>query len=137
MSLATVGRSKCFGGIQGVYSHDSTETHGPMRFGLYLPPAAEERAVPLLVWLSGLTCTEENFITKAGLEVKVQRKYYKLTPVDKKVKVPGARGQALVHHDVGVRRAGVAERGRARLPDAHRKRELLGRQVADRAHVLG
>src|SRR5262249_4898558 len=39
--------------------------------------------------------TLEDFITKAGLEVKVQRKYYKLTPVDKQVKVPGARGQAL------------------------------------------
>jgi uncharacterized protein YfaS (alpha-2-macroglobulin family) len=39
--------------------------------------------------------TTEDFITRAGLEVKVQRKYYRLTPVDQKVKVPGARGQAL------------------------------------------
>jgi S-formylglutathione hydrolase len=39
-----------------------------MRFGLYLPPAAEKTTVPLLCWLSGLTCTEENFITKAGAQ---------------------------------------------------------------------
>jgi len=39
-----------------------------MRFGLFLPPAAETRRVPLLYWLSGLTCTEENFITKAGAQ---------------------------------------------------------------------
>jgi S-formylglutathione hydrolase len=68
VAIATVSRSKSFGGTQGVYSHESTETQGPMRFGLYLPPAAEERAVPLLVWLSGLTCTEENFIAKAGAQ---------------------------------------------------------------------
>jgi S-formylglutathione hydrolase len=39
-----------------------------MRFGLFLPPAARQRTVPLLYWLSGLTCTEENFITKAGAQ---------------------------------------------------------------------
>ncbi len=39
-----------------------------MRFGVYLPPQAEARQVPLLYWLSGLTCTEENFIVKAGAQ---------------------------------------------------------------------
>jgi S-formylglutathione hydrolase len=39
-----------------------------MRFGVYLPPQAEERRVPVLYWLSGLTCTEENFIVKAGAQ---------------------------------------------------------------------
>ncbi|MEO8346142.1 MAG: S-formylglutathione hydrolase [Betaproteobacteria bacterium] len=68
MRIDTISRAKCFGGIQGVYSHESTETHCTMRFGLYLPPAAERGPVPLLYWLSGLTCTEENFITKAGAQ---------------------------------------------------------------------
>src|SRR5205085_7815927 len=45
------------------------------------------------VYLTNFTL--EDFITRAGLEVKVNRKYYRLTPVDKKVKVPGSRGQAL------------------------------------------
>jgi S-formylglutathione hydrolase len=39
-----------------------------MRFGVFLPPQAEARPVPLLYWLSGLTCTEENFIVKAGAQ---------------------------------------------------------------------
>jgi S-formylglutathione hydrolase len=39
-----------------------------MHFSLYLPPQAEERAVPLLIWLSGLTCTDENFVIKAGAQ---------------------------------------------------------------------
>jgi len=39
-----------------------------MRFGVYLPPAAQEGPVPVLFWLSGLTCTEDNFIVKAGAQ---------------------------------------------------------------------
>jgi S-formylglutathione hydrolase len=68
MAVTTISRSRCFGGTQGVYAHESTETKCTMRFGLYLPPAAENGTVPLLYWLSGLTCTEENFITKAGAQ---------------------------------------------------------------------
>ncbi|MGE3928357.1 MAG: S-formylglutathione hydrolase, partial [Lautropia sp.] len=44
------------------------ETGTPMRFGVYLPPLASERRVPVLYWLSGLTCTEENFVVKAGAQ---------------------------------------------------------------------
>lgn len=58
----------CFGGWQDVYQHDSTATGTPMRFGVYLPPQAERERCPVLYWLSGLTCTEQNFITKAGAQ---------------------------------------------------------------------
>jgi S-formylglutathione hydrolase len=68
MTVATVSRSRSFGGVQGVYSHESTETACTMRFGVYLPPQAETMRVPMLYWLSGLTCTEENFIVKAGAQ---------------------------------------------------------------------
>jgi S-formylglutathione hydrolase len=51
-----------------VYRHPSSSTGTPMRFGLYLPPQASTRRVPALVWLSGLTCTEDNFISKAGAQ---------------------------------------------------------------------
>jgi S-formylglutathione hydrolase len=54
--------------VQAVYSHESRETGTPMRFGVFLPPQAEAQAVPVLYWLSGLTCTEENFIVKAGAQ---------------------------------------------------------------------
>jgi len=68
MAITNVSRSKCFGGVQGVYSHESRETACVMRFGVFLPPQAEAQAVPVLYWLSGLTCTEENFIVKAGAQ---------------------------------------------------------------------
>jgi S-formylglutathione hydrolase len=70
MTLTTVSQSRSFGGVQGVYSHDSPQAACRMRFGMYLPPAALRNGarVPLLYWLSGLTCTEENFVTKAGAQ---------------------------------------------------------------------
>ena len=68
MAITTVSRNKCFGGVQGVYSHESRETRCVMRFGVFLPPQAEIHRVPVLYWLSGLTCTEENFIVKAGAQ---------------------------------------------------------------------
>ena len=66
--MRTLSEIRCFGGVQGVYSFDSLETCTEMRFGIFLPPAARFRPVPGLLWLSGLTCTEENFIVKAGAQ---------------------------------------------------------------------
>jgi len=74
--LTTVSQNKCFGGVQGIYRHDSLETGCAMRFGLFLPPQATAGGpggapgtrVPVLYWLSGLTCTEENFVIKAGAQ---------------------------------------------------------------------
>ncbi len=57
-----------FGGWQDVYQHESTTLGCTMRFGVYLPPQAEHGKVPVLYWLSGLTCTEQNFITKAAIQ---------------------------------------------------------------------
>lgn len=58
-----------FGGLQEVWQHDSTSTGTPMQFGIYLPPQAlAGETCPVLYWLSGLTCTEQNFITKAGAQ---------------------------------------------------------------------
>ena len=63
-----VSQSRCFGGLQGVYTHAAQTTHCTMRFGVFLPPQARTARVPVLYWLSGLTCTEENFIAKAGAQ---------------------------------------------------------------------
>jgi S-formylglutathione hydrolase len=68
VALTPISESRCFGGLQAIYAHSSQSTHCTMRFGLFLPPEAATRRVPLLFWLSGLTCTEENFITKAGAQ---------------------------------------------------------------------
>ena len=58
----------CFGGWQDVYEHASAALGCTMRFAIYLPPQAQDGPVPVLYWLSGLTCTEQNFITKAGAQ---------------------------------------------------------------------
>lgn len=63
-----IARNRMFGGVQDVYVHDSRCTRSPMRFALYLPPQAASGRVPALIWLSGLTCTEENFTIKAGAQ---------------------------------------------------------------------
>lgn len=66
--LEQVSRNKSFGGWQEVWKHDSTSTGTSMQFGVYLPPQAAEGPCPVVYWLSGLTCTEQNFITKAGAQ---------------------------------------------------------------------
>jgi len=59
----------CFGGWQDVYRHRSQVLDCDMTLGVYLPPQAQDGArLPVLYWLSGLTCTEQNFITKAGAQ---------------------------------------------------------------------
>ena len=68
MTITTISQNRCFGGVQGTYAHESAETRSKMRFGVFMPPQAGARRVPLLYWLSGLTCTEENFIIKAGAQ---------------------------------------------------------------------
>ena len=57
-----------FEGWQDVFQHESTVLGCMMRFGIYLPPQAEHEKLPVLYWLSGLTCTEQNFITKAAVQ---------------------------------------------------------------------
>lgn len=67
-NLETVGENRCFGGTQGVYRHASNETGTPMQFSVYVPPGAERSLAPVLWYLSGLTCTEDNFTVKAGAQ---------------------------------------------------------------------
>jgi S-formylglutathione hydrolase len=69
MTWETLSEHACFGGVQRFHRHASAVIGLPMRFGLYLPPQAlAGDAVPLLVYLAGLTCTEETFATKAGAQ---------------------------------------------------------------------
>ncbi|OGA97546.1 MAG: S-formylglutathione hydrolase [Burkholderiales bacterium RIFCSPHIGHO2_12_FULL_61_11] len=58
----------CFGGVQRFYQHASREIGLPMRFSVFLPPQAEQGKVPALLYLAGLTCTEETFMVKAGAQ---------------------------------------------------------------------
>jgi len=68
VNLERLEHRACFGGWQDVYRHDSAVLGCAMNFAVYLPPQAETERLPVLYWLSGLTCTEQNFIAKAGAQ---------------------------------------------------------------------
>ena len=80
----------CFGGVQRFYRHFSAEIGLPMGFGVYLPPQASKGPVPALVFLAGLTCTEETFAFKAGAQ-----------------RVASELGLALITPDTSPRGAGI------------------------------
>ena len=67
LSANRVSQNTSFGGIQCQYTHQSSSLNCEMRFAIYLPPqATENNKVPVVYWLSGLTCNDENFMQKAG-----------------------------------------------------------------------
>ena len=92
--METVSENICFGGVQGVYTHASEVCACDMTFAVYLPPAALAGGgpVPVLWYLSGLTCTHENAMVKAGLQAHAAR-----------------RGIALVFPDTSPRGEAVAD----------------------------
>lgn len=90
--MKTISENRCFGGVQGVYTHESDATGCDMTFGLFLPAEAEDGPVPVLWYLSGLTCTHENAMTKAGAQAWA-----------------AAQGIALVFPDTSPRGEGVAD----------------------------
>ena len=66
--MELIAENRCFGGRQLRYAHRSEVLDCDMIFAVYLPPQAQEGKVPVVYWLSGLTCTDENFVTKAGAQ---------------------------------------------------------------------
>ena len=69
--MEQIAENRCFGGRQLRFRHDSDVLNCEMIFAVYLPPQAEHGSVPLLYWLSGLTCTAENFV----YSIHPKRKY--------------------------------------------------------------
>ncbi len=68
MALETLSEHRCYGGTQGYYRHVSKTCGGLMRFSVYQPPGAAARALPVLYYLAGLSCTDETFAIKAGAQ---------------------------------------------------------------------
>ena len=67
MTIENISQAKVAGGWHKQYTHTSEALSCTMRFAIFLPPnASKENPVPVLYWLSGLTCTDENFMQKAG-----------------------------------------------------------------------
>jgi len=90
-TLELLSEHACFGGTQGFYQHNSSEIGLPMRFSVFLPPQARQARVPFLLYLAGLTSTEETFAIKTG----AQRMAVEL-------------GLALIAPDSSPRGAGIA-----------------------------
>jgi S-formylglutathione hydrolase len=67
-ALETLSEHRSFGGVQGFYRHQSAVTAGPMRFGVFVPPAAATTPRPVLYFLAGLECNETTFAVKAGAQ---------------------------------------------------------------------
>ena len=88
--MKTISENRAFGGVQGVYSHVSEVCDCDMTFGLFLPEEAEHEPVPVIWYLSGLTCTHENAMVKAGAQAWAAE-----------------QGVALVFPDTSPRGAGV------------------------------
>lgn len=89
-ALELLSAHTCFGGEQRFYQHHSAAISLPMRFSVYLPPQASNHPVPALMYLAGLTCTEETFAAKAGAQ-----------------RMAAELGLALIAPDTSPRGAGV------------------------------
>ena len=70
--MKTQSENKCFEGMQGVYQHWSEACDCDMTFGIFMPSIATSEPVPLVWYLSGLTCTHENAMTKAGAQAAAE-----------------------------------------------------------------
>lgn len=92
--MKTVSENTCFGGTQGVYSHTSKSCECDMTFAVFLPAEAKDGPVPVLWYLSGLTCTHENAMSKAGAQIWAAE-----------------HGIALIFPDTSPRGEGVADDG--------------------------
>lgn len=68
MTIETKSEQKSFAGIQGVYTHASSSTQCEMEFSVYVPEHAAGEKLPVLFYLSGLTCTQDNVTTKSGFQ---------------------------------------------------------------------
>lgn len=89
-ALELVSEHACFGGVQRFYTHQSSAIGLPMRFSAFIPPRANDSKLPALIYLAGLTCTEETFMTKAGAQ-----------------RVAAELGMILVAPDTSPRGAGI------------------------------
>jgi S-formylglutathione hydrolase len=93
MTIECLSSNKVFGGWHKQYSHQSSTVNCTMRFAIFLPPqASSNNKVPVLYWLSGLTCTDENVMQKSGIQ-----------------RIAAELGIAIVAPDTSPRGEGVAD----------------------------
>ena len=94
-TLELISSHACFGGEQRYYRHASRETGLPMRFSVYLPPQALAGGkCPALLYLAGLTCSEETFMAKAGAQQQAAELGLALIAPDTSPRGAGVAGEA-------------------------------------------
>jgi S-formylglutathione hydrolase len=94
VALETISEHRSFGGVQGFYRHHSEVIQLPMRFAVYRPPLTQERKLPVLFYLAGLTCTEETFVIKAGAQRLAAQLGLMLVACDTSPRNTGIPGEA-------------------------------------------
>ena len=92
-AIETIAENRCFDGVQGFYRHASDTIGLPMRFSVFAPAQAKDGPVPVLFFLSGLTCTEENFTIKAGAQRFAARHGIMLVAADTSPRGAGIEGE--------------------------------------------
>jgi len=93
-TIDLVSEHGCYGGVQRFYKHSSRETRGTMKFSVYLPPQSRKGKVPVLYYLSGLTCTEETFPIKAHAQQAASELGLMLVAPDTSPREPRLPGDA-------------------------------------------
>lgn len=128
--METVSEQKCFGGTQGVYRHSSAVTGTPMQFAIYTPPAADAGPVPVLWFLSGLTCTEENFTVKAGAQRYAAEHGMMLVVPDTSPRGAGIEGED-ADYDFGTGAGFYLDAEKPPWKDSYRMYSYITRELQD------
>jgi S-formylglutathione hydrolase len=136
MSITLISEHRCFGGTQRFYSHESRECATEMRFSVYLPPQAQERVVPVLYYLAGLTCTEETFMIKAGAQRMAAELGLMLVAPDtspRKARIPGDDAS----WDFGLGAGFYVDATQAPWSQHYRMYSYVTRELPERVQSLG
>lgn len=131
-----ISEHRCFGGLQRFYSHESRECRTEMRFSVYLPPQSGQRAVPVLYYLAGLTCTEETFMIKAGAQRLAAELGIMLVTPDtspRKPRIPGDDAS----WDFGIAAGFYVDSTQAPWSDHYRMYSYVTRELPELVRSLG
>ena len=129
-SLTLISEHACYGGVQRFYRHESRETRGPMKFAAYLPPQAKSGTVPVLYFLSGLTCTEETFCIKSHAQKSAAELGLMLISPDTSPREPRIPGDA-DHWDFGYSAGFYLDATQAPWSQNYRMYSYVTRELAE------
>jgi S-formylglutathione hydrolase len=131
-----ISEHRCFGGTQRFYAHESRECRTEMRLSVYVPPQAAQRAVPVLYYLAGLTCTEETFMIKAGAQRVAAELGIMLVAPDtspRKARIPGDDAS----WDFGIAAGFYVDSTQAPWSQHYRMYSYVTKELPEIVHSLG